>query len=487
MKLYCRWTHKRSRLAPVSLALSMLMACSVALAQEKTTADTSKRPEVEKGRVVASVHSAAKPEQSYALYVPTNYAPERLWPIIYVFDPAAKGSRPLELMKAAAENYGYLLAGSNNSRNGAVNIEHEAAQEMWNDTHRWLSIDDRRAYFAGFSGGARVAAELAQRCKCAQGVFLNSGGFGVSSPPSGKPAFAVFAMAGMTDFNYGELVELDAQLESLGFRHFFQRFDGRHEWAPADVWQQALAWSALLEMKDSLRARDSGMINAEMTQAAGRLRQREDAGELYFAVGEYRAVVAAFDGLADTSILKERLRSIADNPAVRAGAKEEKAEIEKQQSIQGDILGKMEAVRESGGEQAAHFAEASSRVRDLTADARKERRPDRRRVLERTLGGVFVGAMETGSSLMEQGQASTAAFYFELAALAHPDWAWPHLSLARCHVLTGDKKAAFRDFKHAREAGATAAEVTEFVKADAKLSGLIESPEYEKAVGEPSH
>jgi poly(3-hydroxybutyrate) depolymerase len=303
--------------------LLLLLLCIFVPAQEMTPAAASNGPALQKGRIVPAVRSAAKPEQSYALYVPTNYDPQRNWPIIYVFDPSARGSVPLELMKEAAESYGYLLAGSNNSHNGSWNVARDAAQEMWSDTHRFLSIDDRRVYFAGLSGGARVSAQLAQSCNCAHGVFLNSAGFLASSPSTRlpKPAFAVFLMAGMTDFNYGELAELDAQLESLGVRHFLQRFDGGHAWAPATVWQEALAWSAMLEMQDNLRDRDPGVISTEFARATSRLRQREDAGDLYFAMGEYRGVAAAFDGLADTSALKQQLSVLVASPAVQEGAK----------------------------------------------------------------------------------------------------------------------------------------------------------------------
>ncbi len=428
---------------------------------------------------MASVRSVARPEQSYALYVPTNYVPERSWPMIYVFDPGANGSRPLELMKEAAETYGYLLAGSNNSRNGAWNIESEAAQEMWNDTHQWLSIDDRRVYFAGFSGGARVSAQLEQKCNCARGVFLSGAGFPTNTPPSRKSVFPVFAMAGLSDFNYGELTELDAQLESLGFRHFFQRFDGGHSWAPPSVWQQAMAWSALLEMKDNLREGDKVFVSAELARAIERLRKREEAGELYFAWEETRSVLAAFDGLTDTSALKGRLTALADNPSVKAGAKLEKADIEKQRALESDIITIIQSLRDAGGDRPSLLSDASNRIRQLRENLNKERRPEPRRVLERALGSTFVMLMETGG-ILETGDGRTAAMYFELAAVARPESSWPHFSLARCHAITGDKKAALRDLKHAREAGATPAEVSEFVKADPKLAPLIDIPEYQK-------
>jgi hypothetical protein len=464
--------------------LFLALACVIASTQDKPIAEFDRR-DPPKGQLIPSVRSVTKPEQSYALYLPSNYTPARNSAIIYVFDPGAKGSRPLELMKDAAERHGYMLAGSNNSRNGSWEVEREAAMEMWNDTHSWLAIDDKRVYFAGMSGGARLAAQLAQSCHCAQGAFLNAAGFNQGSPPSSKSMFAVFVTAGMTDFNYGELVDLDAQLQALGFRHFFQRFPGRHGWAPKEIWEQALAWTTLLEIKDGLRQRDSNMISAELARSTERLRKREGAGELYFALGEYRSTVAAFDGLADTAALKQRISALENNRAVRDGEKREKAEIDKQHALEDEIFRATGAIPGGGGDLNALRAEATNKVHALREDVRNEKRPEARRALERVLGSVFVGSMETGSQFMDRGDYHTAEAYFSVAAEAVTGWAWPYLSLARCHAMQGKKKDALRDLKLARENGATAAELAEFVKGDPKLASLVDTAEYQKLVSTP--
>ncbi len=207
---------------------------------------TGENPRVfPRGTIVPKVVTNAKPDQSYALYLPTSYSVKKRFPIIYAFDPGARGKVPVELMKDAAERYGYIVLGSNNSRNGSWKIEAEAAEAMLQDTQDRLAIDRRRAYFAGFSGGARVAARLAQLCKCAAGVLLNGAGF--QPEVSGSPAerFAVFAAVGTFDFNYGEVVRADEELEKLGYAHFLRRFEGPHQWAPSNVMEEALAWFRL--------------------------------------------------------------------------------------------------------------------------------------------------------------------------------------------------------------------------------------------------
>src|SRR5258708_38238382 len=75
--------------------------------------------ELPRGRLIDDVKCDVDPSQGYALYLPSNYSPERAWSLILAFDPRARGSAPVERFQAAAETYGYIVAGSNNSRNGS--------------------------------------------------------------------------------------------------------------------------------------------------------------------------------------------------------------------------------------------------------------------------------------------------------------------------------------------------------------------------------
>lgn len=85
-------------------------------------------PAFDRGVVIPRVACAANPEQTYALYLPSYYTPERSWPVLFAFDPAARGRMPVDLAREAAEKYGYIVAGSNNSENGPWQPQWDAAR-----------------------------------------------------------------------------------------------------------------------------------------------------------------------------------------------------------------------------------------------------------------------------------------------------------------------------------------------------------------------
>jgi predicted esterase len=178
--------------------------------------------------------------QSYWMFVPSSYTADRAWPILYCLDPGARGRVPVERFALAAEKAGFLMAGSNNSRNGPMAPTQEAINLMLSDTHERFSIDDARLYVAGLSGGARVALRWAQNGHIA-GVIACSAGFGPPGPPKQIP-FRLFATTGWDDFNHDELYHLSRELARRNVPHRFVEFEGGHEWMPAALADEAFGF-----------------------------------------------------------------------------------------------------------------------------------------------------------------------------------------------------------------------------------------------------
>lgn len=238
----------------------------------------------ERGVVIPRVTCAAKPEQSYALYLPSNYTPERKWPVLFAFDPAARGRVPLDLLKEAAEKYGYIVAGSNNSRNGPARPQAEAADAMMQDVTTRFAVDTRRMYTTGFSGGARVAVMVALLCgDCIAGVFGQGAGFPASAPPSKEARFSYFAAVGELDFNHAEVLNLAEELESYGTPVRLRVFSGTHNYAPAEMQMEAVEWFELRAMVEGRRAKDDAFILEQFARARERAERLEGTGDRYAA------------------------------------------------------------------------------------------------------------------------------------------------------------------------------------------------------------
>jgi predicted esterase len=458
--------------------LVALFAVTVLVYSQQATAAGENPRVFTLGAIVPKVVTQLKSDQSYALYLPTSYSAKKRFPIIYAFDPGARGKVPVELMKEAAERYGYIVVGSNNSRNGSWKIEAEAAEAMLQDTQDWLAIDLRRAYFAGFSGGARVAARLAQLCKCAAGVLLNGAGFQPEASASLDGPFAVFAAVGTYDFNYGEVVRADEELEKLGYAHFLRRFDGPHQWAPSSTMVEALGWFRLQAMKSGRDSRDDSFIAATAAQQAERAHALEQAGGSYAAWKEYRQVAETFAGLTDSTALRARAEALEKDKAVREGAKREKQEFEEQDQLTREISSGLSGLREIQPNRAEVRTDVGQKIIELRGRAERERREEKLRVFKRALAGVLVQTMEMGLDRLDQKDPGHARDYFELACDADPDSVWALNNLAVAKALDGDRKGALEALRRAKFKTKEPGQFLEWLKEEPAFARLRGTPEF---------
>src|SRR5690242_2922568 len=97
-----------------------------------------------RGQVVESVATAADASQSYALYLPSSYSADHTWPILIGFHPAARGRAIVDTYREAAERYGFIVAASNNSRNGPMDVSMRAAGAMFQDLGQRFAVDGTR-------------------------------------------------------------------------------------------------------------------------------------------------------------------------------------------------------------------------------------------------------------------------------------------------------------------------------------------------------
>ena len=135
-------------------ALKLLfVVVSIPLCIHHSLAQTTSNSTIEIGKVIERVVVEARPDQSYAAYLPRGYTTERRWPTIFCLDPRGRGKFAIERFVEAADKYGYVVLCSNNSRNGLNwTTVSQIFTDFWGDAHARFSIDEKRTYAAGFSG-----------------------------------------------------------------------------------------------------------------------------------------------------------------------------------------------------------------------------------------------------------------------------------------------------------------------------------------------
>ena len=287
---------------------------TLALACALVPAPHAAGQDIAPGRVVDAVACAGDPSQTYALYLPSTYTPSRPWPLILGFHPGARGRAIVDTYQAAAERYGYIVAASNNSRNGSWDVTARAVSAMTADIARRFPVAAGRFYTAGLSGGARVALQIALTSGKINGVIASSAGFPDATPRSSVP-FVIYGTAGTEDFNY---IEMKLMGRALKTPHRIVIFEGGHQLPPAPVAMDAVEWLEVQAMRANARERDPALINALFDK---RVADANTAGSPDEAAEALQAVVADFDGLHDVANVAARVKASLADPAVKRALK----------------------------------------------------------------------------------------------------------------------------------------------------------------------
>ncbi len=253
-------------------------------------------------------------------------------PLIVFFDSHARGKDPLKMYAALAEAQPFILVGSNVSRNGQRPEQSlQIYDELMRDVKTKFAIDPPRIAACGFSGGARVAAMLAQNRPEVKNVIACSAGF----QPRQGDTFGYYAIIGTHDFNYMELWQLQKELDYSKQPHAFAEWSGGHEWPVSEVMEAAMDFVTMREMDkadprlDSLIQEKKQRLSAAYSQCKGQWLKRKRLLERY---------LTAMEGLADLSIEKALHDSIGASWAVGRETAEQSFALEEEMPMRDEYV-----------------------------------------------------------------------------------------------------------------------------------------------------
>jgi len=270
-----------------------------------------------KGVVIDSIECKSTDNQTYCLYLPMAYDIRKAFPVIYAFDPHGDGSIPVALLKDIAERLHYVVIASNNVRNGLSPDDlNYSLSQLLKDTKTKLAIDTNRIYLLGFSGGARIASSLAQSLPGVKGVIACSAGF---QPGNTAPAYHFIGISSPGDMNYLEMKKLDAILQKLNANAQLILFDGKHEWPPKTVLEEAVSMLELNAMKDQSIPKDKNMIDEFLSSHLKKATLLFKASQIDSSMKAYNLLtrtISVLDKLTDIRKPKDMLQTIHQKPEI---------------------------------------------------------------------------------------------------------------------------------------------------------------------------
>jgi len=439
-----------------------------------------------KGEIVDKLVCAKNPAQGYALYVPPDYDPAKKWPILYAFDPGGRGREPLIRFKDAAEARGFIVASSNNSRNGPWRPIFEAAAAMWEDTHACLAVDDERVFVAGFSGGARAAALFPKMVGQPVAGFIACGaGLPEGFDVDGLEASAYCGIVGTADFNYREVMDLGKLLDRRAdIRHWIRTFDGTHAWPPAPVCSEAMEWLELVAAKHAGLPPDRTLADALIAKTAARAAALEAAGDVFLAVSETDAAASAFTGIGDTGELVGIAVRLRQTDAFKRSAKKEAERDRKEEALLTELYKALAAIEKTVVLR-LDLVEFFSEIDGLVKAADKASDTSDKDFARRALLTVTVDAADRGGAFLGSKAPAKAVLCYEIAVRASGYDPARHrvmlYNLACAHARSGNVRMALDSLRQAVENGFSDKAL---LLKDTDLDAIRDTPEFREIVAD---
>ncbi len=398
----------------------------------------------ESGKIHENIVCQAAPGFSYALYLPKAFPGTKSWPVILMFDPHGAGSLPVTNYKVLAEKYGYIIAGSNNSKNGlAPEQTGNILNALFDEVRQEYPLDTGRIYTAGFSGGSRVAGLAAMFRKDVRGVIGCGAGLpGVEQPPVFR--FDYFGIAGMADFNMTELVQLDETFNQAGLRHFVETYPGKHAWPPAPVMEDGILWHHFNAMKDGRAPKDENLVRRFGDSISGRMEAMKSRGNFIGQADLNRMAISFLEGLTPVDKYKQQL-----------AATESSAGYRKQVVVRNDLLKKEQAEQQELMQ--ALFTKDlpwwNNKIRDYDLKMKRSSSPDDTLMIARVRAYVSLLCYSNVNAAMKQNNHEMAGKLVVIYELVEPSNPEPNYLTAVLRSWASDSTACFNELGKAISKG----------------------------------
>ncbi len=403
-----------------------------------SNAESKKVDNFKSGIVNDAIGVLTNPSQTFALYLPKSYTNSQTYPVVFFFDAHAAGRLPLDKYALLADEFNFILIGSNNSKNGMqpdalMNI----ANDLISDVQKRFPIDSKRQYLAGFSGGSRVAGMVAMQTPAIAGLIACSAGINLSNQKN--LPFAVVAITGKEDFNMTELVTLSKTLAKTAVPHQLLLFDGKHVWCPNSTMKDAFLFLETVAMKNQTASTNNALLNNFKTTTEKEAIKMQAANKLVEAANNYEKLIHYLSGLHDTKKYERSLQSILQS-------KNYQTELSKNNQLIAQENQMREQYYQSFGKEISWWNNEVTKIND---EIQRQGKSDMVFMLKRLLGSLSLASYMQANAAISANELKKAEYILQIYQLVDPTntEAW-YLS-AGVHAKLGNTLVSLQELSKA--------------------------------------
>lgn len=403
-----------------------------------------------KGTMVDSIWVDTKLKESYSLYTPASYDPSKPSPVIFIFEPMARGKIGIEPFILTAETYGYILVCSNNSKNGPYELNYAIANRLFDKVFSTLNLDKKRIYTSGFSGGGRLASSIAIKSELIQGVVSCGAAFYLdfgNLPMTQRFSYAT--IMGDEDMNYYELAFTRKYLTKINLPYEVFTFNITHRWPSQDQILMAFDWMQLEAYKNLLMPIDTAIIKQTYHKFYDHTRAKEINNDLLASVNEYRRILNSFNRYYQLDSIKEKVKSISQSQSYKSQKKKNEEILETEMTLTIEYLNRINKDIENNSLDldwwGNHIEKLKKKQTSKSIMAQK--------MYKRFLYRLYAHAIESVNYTDNENSIEQQMFCYDLCILIYPKYPVPYIKQIELFIAQNKTEEALDNLEKLLNSG----------------------------------
>lgn len=371
--------------------------------------------------------------------MPKSYEPSQPTPIIFIFEPMARGRTGIDPFIATADTYGYLLVCSNNTKNGPFEQNYPIIDRLFAKVFTSLKLDPKRVYTSGFSGGGRLASSIALKTNQIQGVVSCGAAFTVNS--GGLPTTQSFSYAtiiGAQDMNYYELTFTHKYLTKTKLPYEVFTPDMNHRWPTRDQILMAFDWMQLEAYKNLLLPVDSEITKRIYNKYYHQAQIEVKDKRLLAAANEYRRILNNFKRYYQMDTIQEKLNNLEQSKAYKSERKKDESLLETELALTDELFDRFNTDINKKSYNPGWWENRIEKLKKkLESDSYMEQT-----MYKRLLYKLFAHGIETANYDTSIKNTEQKMFCYDICILIYPAYALPYIKQIENAVALGKSDLA---------------------------------------------
>ncbi|SFB76305.1 hypothetical protein SAMN04487891_102172 [Flagellimonas taeanensis] len=316
------------------LAFFSAFAASFVLSQEQMV--------LRKGEIIEAIPVQDSVQNTFSLYLPTNFSTDKKWPLLMIFEMEGKERQAMSMFVQAAEKQGYVLAAPKMRDTVSLTNSMIAVSKSLERTMGMLPIDNDRIYAGGAASGGRFASLAPILLNGIKGVISVGASIANRELLNLKQPFHFVGIVSRENYNYTPMLNDAELLDRLKFPNQVLLYEGNGNWPSIDDLEKGMQFFTLAAMGRRLIPKDSLYVEKAYREDLDKVNQLQRTGDLLWAEQFMTEMMSVYGAHKNLDSLRTVQRDLRRDKQFKAMKRNENSAFLKESLLKEDYLYYME-------------------------------------------------------------------------------------------------------------------------------------------------